>query len=67
MLEVIKLRRKQNGGVVKSTIQVIKSDDINYIKRRLKTDYTEPNCTYTIHFRNICYKLESFKKQFNIK
>ena len=67
MLEIRKLRRKENGGVVKSTVQVIKSDDINYIKRRLKTNYNEPNCTYTVHFNNVCYSLENFKKVFNIK
>ena len=69
MLQIIKKRRKlhSNGKVVSIQME-IKSDDINYIKRKLNgKQFNEPNCYYIVKFNDQTYTLEAFKQQFNIK
>lgn len=71
MLEIIRRRRNTvTGGVVVSRVMLIKSNDIQYIKRIFKQrnyKYNEPNCTYTVNFNGCKCSLEEFKKQHNIK
>lgn len=71
MLEIIRKRKNTvTRGVVVSRPFLIKSNDIQYIKRVIKKSkfkFNEPNCTYTVNFNGCKYSLEDFKKQHNIK